>query len=289
MINILAEKIDADLHGLNGDAVKGEVHSVFRRVVNLVFEDGVFVSLLLSSMYMVPFGVRVRRILPFEDIFLRGRVAIRDKDGILVWSGSRVRIPLSADVELWDAKLPVCKFDVRLISDRLMNVLDFLRREGKGELSHLLFDGKFFQDCEDVAKLLRCFVSEVAAGRRGSFYVRKMLGRGVGLTPSLDDWIGGFSSAYCVFLGDAPWLGDVKDELFYATTAVSAHMLFNLYHGKVPEVYQRFWSTFVDGGSVFYKAMSDVVGVGATSGSDWLTGVAMALEILIKGGIVSVS
>ncbi len=288
-MNIAAETMDANLYNLIGGTVKGRVHSVFKKVANLLFDDDVLISLLVNSMYMVPFGVRVKRILPFEGVLYPGDFVLRSEDGLLVGRGVKIRISWNTSVALWDSSLPVYFVDEKLISNRLGLVLSFLKEHGKGDLFGILLGAEIPGRYEGAFGLLERFVNSIEEGRDGSVYVKEMLGFGRGLTPSFDDWIAGFSSTYYVFCGKVPWLDGIKGVLFERTTTISAYMLLNMSKGLVLETYKNFWRTFVDDERMFHDSMVEVVGVGATSGSDWLTGVAVALKTFIKGGIGSVS
>ena len=115
----------------------------------------------------------------------------------------------------------------------------------------------------------------------------RLLGVGVGLTPSGDDFVGGvfFAFSHASVPAWTPGLETTKARLraaaHSATNPISAALLGDLIDGVSHRALHEMLDAFVSGSALKMKASyAEIMRIGATSGADMLTGLVLALSTL---------
>lgn len=136
-----------------------------------------------------------------------------------------------------------------------------------------------------LSELEGALVSDAAAADVSAAAV-SLLGAGFGLTPSGDDFLGGLLGTLSHASRQPPALAEVTAALVSAapdrTTAISATLLRDLLAGAAPRHLGRFWAQLFSASAdpqSLHAAADGLLGHGATSGWDFLAGVAAAGRI----------
>ena len=139
---------------------------------------------------------------------------------------------------------------------------------------------------QKLDRYARDLCAALRAGRDPGPAVRRMVGLGLGLTPSGDDLITGFYAALCVLGGPAvrPWAAAVREAVrpcLNSTTQVGRWMLTCALEGRWRTSLQRVLLACAgQTGQALEEAVQGLLAVGASSGFDMCVGVQNALALL---------
>jgi Protein of unknown function (DUF2877) len=252
------------------------VRSVHRSALNLVTPDGALITVADERVGGLPSGILVRGMtsgsLDLRSVGVRPGMpgtltssrAVVGQDALVVrLTGARRWSPRIArlDPEPWPARSPRAHALSRAIS----------ASGGIGSISA----------AHTALQALGAAI-EAAESVRTTAAARRLIGLGPGLTPSGDDVLTGVAAAlHAVGHPCAGSLADALDDLDARTTFVAAAMLRHAVRGDVAERTHRLLAALlapVDVQGVLDAAIHETVAWGATSGSDLLTGVLLALD-----------
>jgi hypothetical protein len=233
-----------------GGELRGRVHSVFERVVNVAFPLGEGFRLVALCESGLP-------LLPDSVVLPRG------------WLGEARPLPGEAAL-LSPGKLRLGRRSLSLV--RAQEWDGFLAPlEGKPAARELM---ERESECANGFDALPPAVRAQAEAALTDETARRWLGLGGGLTPSFDDACVGVM-ALCRALGrPAPF--ELED--MSATTDVSARYLRLAREGYFGQPLWNLMRALFRGG--VSKAVGELLAVGASSGADMLHGVAVALEFM---------
>ncbi|MFC0417793.1 DUF2877 domain-containing protein [Cytobacillus solani] len=257
----------------------GNIHSVFQTSFNLVFHDQlVHVGSLGTP--VSAFGVNI----PGNSLQqLLNRISagnsVRYEDGKIMidTSNHEVKIKLDklSEVDLRLSHLPIDRVDVKNNEIfRLINQIDFLGDSGviqsAKELSLL---NEFISAQSDHKKVIKVIIEH-------------FFGRGIGLTPSGDDFISGLIMVESCFSDDSSCREELSEFLsrHSSTTDVSRSYYQCLLNGYVSESFKHLLNN-LSGTVEIAKArrlVKNVTNYGHTSGIDTLFGIQVALKKLMQ-------
>lgn len=256
----------------------GNIHSVFQTSFNLVFQDKlVHVGSLGTP--LSAFGVNIPR--NSLQQLLKGISAgnsVRYDDGKIMidTTNHEVKIKLDklSEVDLRLNRLPIDLVDVKNNEIfRLINKIDFIRDSGvirSVKESSVLNELIYAQS--DHKKVIKASIEH-------------FFGRGIGLTPSGDDFISGLIMVESCFLDDSSWREELREFLSsHSTTDVSSSYYQCLLNGYVSESFKYLLSNLsvsVESAKA-RRLVNNVTNYGHTSGIDTLFGIQVALKQLIE-------
>lgn len=264
-------------HILNENSV-GNIHSVFQTSFNLVFHDRlVHVGSLGTP--VSAFGVNIPRT-SLQQLLNRISAgnSVRYEDGKIMINASnhetKIKLDKLSEVDLRLSRLPIERMDVKNNEIfRLINQIDFLGDSGviqSAKESSMLNEFIFAQS--DHKKVIKAIIEH-------------FFGRGIGLTPSGDDFISGLIMAESCFSDDSSCREELSEFLSsHSTTDVSRSYYQCLLNGYVSESFKYLLNN-LSGTVEIAKAIrlvKNVTNYGHTSGIDTLFGIQVALKKLIQ-------
>lgn len=270
-----------------------QVHSVFASAVNMIGED-VFFSLLSDKSCLFPMSCRV------SNEFLFTEYGIREGMEVIVTS-DRILIPqVDLFINLKDAverDLSFDKKEVLLLPKNLILHVELLKKliEDKGceqDLSTLV-TGKYRNPYADLVKkklpgLHKAIKKNtVQAGEQAGEQAAELAGCGIGLTPSSDDMLIGYMSAYLAY---SKAKGYRLEEIYKVTNAmgnkaaertntISGAFLKQCGMGLFSEDMTKLMCVlFSDSRAETVRKFGQrILNFGSTSGIDMLTGIVLAI------------
>ena len=272
----------ADL--LRAGAVLGEVHSVFRRVLNVVTARDRLITFAAAAMDDAPWTIRVAAPGWPADQLAAGMPAV-----LTVHGATAGAISVTFDtVTKWYAKSIQLPLDRPILAARARLLDDLLARcgvpggmlEGAATPFEAAVGIRLRQGRTALTQALRR--DDAEAVRRA---IEGLVGLGPGLTPAGDDFLAGLAlvaaqpgSRNARFPGLA---AEVLDRRPSATTLLSATTLREALRGRARESLLDLLHQLVhgDGGADLADAVARVAAIGHTSGTDLLSGVATGLHL----------
>lgn len=274
-------------------SVAGTVHSVYRSTLNILDVRGALHSLGTASSILSPGMAVIDRNTDFTgwaDDIKPGKSIVIDSEYLLL--SGRIRCDLSAaravslDIPRLPAGLPTA------MCTELNTILRIygkpggagrpwlLYAEGSGTLE-TLHEKAFYQEMLGLLSLMRSGEEEVLYDALGA-----IAGMGIGLTPTADDFITGFLGIMLAARSGSRkwarrhrtrWLAGIAGR----TTFLGFEMLKQVLCGRLNraalEVVTACFSTNKDD---LYASARRLIGLGSTSGTDMLAGMAFGLEAL---------
>jgi len=256
----------------------GKIHSVFQTSFNLVIQDKlVHVGSLGTP--LSAFGVNIPRN-SLQQLLKRISAGnpVRYEDGKIMIDTTnddcKIKLDKLSEVDLRLNRLPINLVHVKNNEIfRLINDIDFIRDSGVirsvkestllNELIHAQSDDK---------KVIKASIEH-------------FFGRGIGLTPSGDDFISGLIMVETSFSNDSYWKDELRECLSsHSTTDVSRNYYHCLLNGYASESFKYLLSNLsvrVERAKA-RRLVNNVTNYGHTSGIDTLFGIQVALKQLIQ-------
>ncbi|WP_026477881.1 DUF2877 domain-containing protein [Alkaliphilus transvaalensis] len=288
-----------------GNIRRGQIHSIFSRACNIISHDRL-VTLLKEDKPMAPYCIKVK---PYSQNFY-------DFNPLIIYGGSSVNFSLKGlrlqsqvasfthniDFDLHNLNMwkPQPIFDFK--KDKLENVYKkmeisyhYLYHKGNLEgMGALFFNLDLNQAQQFISKRLITFIE--CAKKMDKIHISKatssIIGFGLGLTPSTDDFITGLMIANVYFADyfnkDKRDILSFNEEMIKAvagkTTLVSENQLRDAARGEVNQTVRNYiinlLSVVDDQG--FYSGLEDLVRIGNTSGSDLLCGILIGASNILN-------
>lgn len=298
---------------LQKNQLKGQVHSIFDNSFNVLDESDQLITFLGPSKPMSPNSIKIREKCSFLDSDIRqGQKLTFLKDHVLI-EDSGIKIYYE-EASLWDKK-PL--LDVGLKRESMENVFkklnkmgDFIAKEGKKDgivplLKTLnsrikgietLFDNNMplSKREEFIRERFLSFIDSYIIEDLDDISLKtsNIVGFGIGLTPSMDDFLSGimvsrvYLSAYLnhdltkAYEINKSIIKHIKNK----TTLVSQEMMIHSSKGEVNEDLRNLMVSFVTDNSIedFYQNLKKVSDIGETSGTDMISGIYIGSCIMLN-------
>jgi len=270
-------------------AIRGRVHSVFRRACNVGMRDGELLALLDGRASQSPHGINcpgltLDHLRVGQDVLLSARE--------LTVPAACLVISL-ADARIWSGAIQRLSFGVRLPGVRrcLDRAHALLRQRGSADgFAPLLVDAN--PPVGLMAHFLAARLARVlpelacAAQQRDAVAMaggcRSLLGLGIGLTPSGDDFVTGFLAALhlndpCGLQPILPALRGLLRSALHDCHAVSRQMLTDALDGDFPETLLAVVEDLAAASDPEHS-IAGAMAVGHSSGADTLCGLLFGLS-----------
>lgn len=313
---MIASDICKDLYeAVQENRLKGQVHSVFDNSFNVLDQNNQLISFLGKNKPMSPHSIKFKEKLSFLNLGLeRGQRLEFYNDFVLIKESNTV---ITYDKAFLWAKEPVLFSNVNLLRDSMENVsikLDkmgtFIKEEGKR-------DGivPLLKSLEDKIKGVELMLdNSIVLGRNEEFikerflafidsYIKEniddislrskgIVGFGIGLTPSMDDFLSGimisriylYSYLNCDMKKALKINNAIVKYIKNKTTLVSEEMLMFSSRGEANEDVRNLMISLLTNSpiDVFQKYLEKVASFGETSGTDMISGIYIGCRILLN-------
>jgi hypothetical protein len=283
-----ALSIDAALLRSSRDGrLRGFVHSVFERVINVEREDGELFTIASRDLDNAP-ATLIADAAGFATTGIaRGDRVDAVQSGIAIAGRLDIRLD---EASAWDARLPGYPADDSRLRENLRKVRARIgpRAIGGGPprgAAPSAIARVMAATLERRARMLRaalCAGDVAAAGLHG----KAMMGLGPGLTPSGDDFLVGLLATLHVPQNPCRELAGVCDDILVdvarRTNAISAAALQAAARGRVREAIQVLMRELMHGTpNRLAAALSRVLAIGSTSGTDIVAGMLCGFEVAV--------
>ncbi len=285
---------------------KGQVHSIFDNSLNILDENNQFITFLSPNKPMSPNSIKIRENSSFLDSdFRQGQKLAFFKDYVSIQDSSKEIYYSKAS--LWD-KSPILFTGSTLIKAPVENVSNKLKKMGIFILEEGKKDGivPLLKTLKGRIKGVELLLdSNITLSKREEFirerflsfidsYIKedlddvstkasRVIGYGIGLTPSMDDFLSGImvsqiylSSYLNLDLKKAHELNNsIIKHIENKTTLVSQEMMRYASKGEVNEDLRNLMVSLLTNSSIedFYQNLKKVSDIGETSGTDMISGI----------------
>ncbi|MCT4633188.1 MAG: DUF2877 domain-containing protein [Firmicutes bacterium] len=295
---------------LDKKSISGQIHSVFKKTVNIVTEDNDLVAILVDKKDISPMGIVVKASNLQQLGFKQGMSVTFKKDVISVTE-------MSIDIEISKAKKwnpqPVNDFkktELENIKSLVEYLEDGIFYRGKHEgIAPIVYRiGSYLPELASYTKReipanhytsfiesrFVTFLENVVSGNRDNIgeYTKQIIGFGPGLTPSVDDFITGlmvslyYNSRYFELDTDSilEFNRNVIGEISNKTTRISEEMLKFASIGQCSGKVRNLVLTILRGSGFgeLDEAIDAVLSFGDTSGTDITSGIYVGFRIMFN-------
>lgn len=284
-MNVYLKMDTIDLELLN--ALKenriGSIHSVYSSVINISFKaSSKIFSLAMSSVMQSPYMMRTADIEKFMQ--LTQLVEVGEPVNLIQTNQLRIGV-FVIDWSLsstWDKKLAEQSVTKEYIANRVDQLTKQLKKmNASNQLIKALLDEKM-----EVKNYFQARYQKIMNELKESFTAEKVseiIGLGIGLTPSGDDFFTGcFSVLYVHNNRLAKEIANSRsfssENILSMTTQVSANMIMHSFNGKVNHA--LYMIVMVD--ELSEKSIKNLQRIGSTSGEDMLAGVCFGYSVLMN-------
>ncbi|MFM1524409.1 MULTISPECIES: DUF2877 domain-containing protein [Helcococcus] len=257
--------------------LNGTVHSKFNKAINLQLDNGLFFSVLNRNIDASPFSILLD-LINFDsiDIFVGEKFYIKNKTIYFkneVVSYKKAKI-YKLNKSIIDGNSEYLIHNYKIIENKLQSLKDKITNE-----TEKIINNKLYLVSEEL------FLSFKNNDEKKIMdIIEKLIGLGMGLTPSGDDYISGL--LLIIVAINSP-LKEYK-ELFYKiilknkynTNIISYEMLKNSIEGDFKSLYTNFLNK-VFNCKLNFDDIDMILKIGHTSGKDTLLGIFTGLKILL--------
>ncbi len=300
---------------VQANRLKGQIHSVFHNSCNVLDQNNQLISLLGPNKPMAPHSIKLANNVSFLDLGFKQGQELEFYDGFVLVKNNSTIIAYDK-ANLWD-KEPLLFSNINLIKDSKENVFEklnkmgtFILEEGKKDgivpllkalggkikgVELILDDNICFGNKEEFIKerFLRFIDSYINESiDEISLSSKEIVGFGIGLTPSMDDFLSGImisriylSSYLNKNLNKALELNKaIVKYIKNKTTLVSEEMLMFSSKGEGNEDVRNLMVSLLTNKSkdAFYKYLKKVSDFGETSGTDMISGIYIGSCIMLN-------
>lgn len=291
--------------------MKGTVYSVFDNSFNILTNDNIFITFLNSNKPMYPNSIKVEGYKSFLDLGIKSDINVHFHQKNIGIKELNIKIYYDS-ATLWNEKpnLIFNKDTKRNVYIKLIKISEFLLMNGnKNGIYPLLnvlesriiginsiLDNNIILNKSEIyisSKFIKFINNYIKEDLHSiSLGVKDIVGFGVGLTPSMDDFLAGLmiSRIYLSYYLDhsiktayeinKAIVKNIKNK----TTKVSEEMLLHSSMGKANEDIRNLMVSFLgrDNLDTLFYYLKKVKNTGETSGTDMLLGIYIGSLILLN-------
>lgn len=299
-------KICKSLEEIINDQISGEIYSVYSKAINLITSDNLFFTLLSNEKPLSPNSIQLNEKIDFLYLEI-------NKENKFFISNKNLTIN-DLTIDLNSAKLIDLKPNFKYKKDKVNNIIEKLKtiekyiyKYGKHDgIAPIIFNlnnnklnlySDFKMDLNQytifIFNRLLNFLEVIANYRLNDINesVRKVIGFGPGLTPSVDDFISGIMISL-IYLADYFNLNfekilSLNKKILNAsknrTTRISEEMLIKSSYGETSENIRDFLIAILSCNKFnILERFNKVINFGDTSGTDTLCGIYIGFRIFIN-------
>lgn len=283
----------------------GKVHSIFKSTMNILSRDGKLISIILKDKPMSPYSIKLEKKLNFKELNIEiGEKIIFTKTSLF----SKNIIVYYKDAILWDKKANLISnidtYENFLIKLNLIKKFIYNKGNKNGiyKLMKFIPGDLYYSHNNNIITKSEIFIKKRFISFINGFkeydidYInnlsKRIIGFGVGLTPSMDDFLSGvmIANVYISYfldfnLGNAYLLNnEIIKGIQNMTTLISEEMLKSASLGETNEDIRDLMTALV--GHIdekeLHRILTRVISFGHSSGTDILCGIYTGSYILIE-------
>lgn len=283
------------LQGLKDNYI-GRVHSIYSRVINFVNKKGKIYSITSEGVDYGPFSLRLAsRKIDFKDLGIKEGDRLF-KAGKSINIAGKVRLRIDRKTSLWIAN----NKKVRQVNkERLNKNINYfnkliLEKESiSGSKYYYFRDNPRFKYQpqlmeRELANRIGRFLKDISQDNLQESSVASLIGLGIGLTPSGDDFLVGFIAVLNII--DIAYSNYLKEKISrlirldkLSTTDISKHILENALEGKFSQGILNFiYSLLEEDKERLEKSIKNILNIGSSSGMDLSIGIVLAMQVLMN-------
>lgn len=281
---------------LYSDNLVLKIHSIYNQVLNLVDQQNQIYSIVLKGFDDFPAALKINSVLSFKDL------GISSDDEIIV-NAKTIKIVNKLLINLkgidqknriWSSKLnSLSNINEDKIKYNLIKSADILSEKSNFR-GAAYFYLSFYNNLKNTTKnnLVEKYLSEeikenIIEADIENKNPLSIIGLGLGLTPSGDDFLTGYLGVMGIMKDEYPQnvFKDFKNKILksdFSTTDISKAMLLNILNLKTRGKIRDFIYSVNQDFEIFNKAFKNVLTIGSTSGCDIAAGVLTAYQEILK-------
>lgn len=272
MYRFTAKKIEHRLKSLDG--VNGKIHSIFQKSMNILLETGALCSILSDTEDEGPYGIILNQTIRFDRLNLSVGDVIYISNGFIRGKSLEVSLENAINYSVFLEQL-----ETKPDEKRVYQVNQFLQTILKEKGNSNGYIGLEFQ------KRLNALQDALIHHQDVEMKTRKLIGLGLGLTPSGDDSITGCMLSLWYCMGeDNESVVNMKSAIqtyCHQTTDVGKFMLEQATIGCCRKSLRNMICGLANNQvPLEEKLYQDVLAIGASSGLDMIRGVACAFYVM---------
>ena len=275
----------------------GKIHSIYSRTINFLDNKDNMYTIGSKNIDNSPFTLRIdNRNISFEDLDLEEGNRLFKMDNSLIIE-DKVKIDLGSNGILWNPNVEKRRdLNKNLIMKNIGYFNDFILEKGSNGGCRYFYLENYLKvkACnlglieKELSRRIEVFLDALNYGNIDEVKINSLIGFGIGLTPSGDDFLTGFLSVLNIISTD--YSNKIKRKLInlididkISTTDVSKQMLSITLRGESREYILSFINAFLDGDKEqFLLFLERLLNIGSSSGTDLAVGVVTAFILLIN-------
>ena len=279
------------LRALGSVSFDGQVHSVFKRVINIELSGGGLFTLASCDLDDAPDTIIVDSA-DFSEMHVAAGQRVNTV-GALMRVGPFLNVRFEG-VKAWRGELPRYPADASLLRRNLNALTDHLQRAADAVgMLRLAAGGNSFEHDVSAALAARSARLCDALLRRNiddaHIHAKSMIGLGPGLTPSGDDYLVGLFAVLNILRSPSQMLSCDCLEMIagaeFATNAISYAALSKSATGRIRATISELIERLLHGTETdFLAPLARVLDIGSTSGSDIVAGIVSGLRLQLELG-----
>ncbi|HHV39337.1 MAG TPA: DUF2877 domain-containing protein [Tepidimicrobium sp.] len=279
--------------GLQDGAKAGQIHSVFKKVINFLDGEGNMFSIGVKEVDNAPYTLRIDSSIHFKDLNFEHDGVYRNGNGLIVGNVLFIEI---LEYGLWTGSyIEKKELDPMVIASNIeyFNKL-ILNCGGTGGAKYFYLKSILGEDIinpnfmeKELSNRIVDFIYGVYEYDIKVEHLNRLIGFGLGLTPSGDDFLVGFLTALrSVDMECANYAFNSIGKLIHigsiSTTDVSKQMIRAAMKGQAREYILKFTQAFFKTDrDDFLHSYENMLKIGSTSGMDISIGIAIAFHFIL--------
>ncbi len=273
----------------------GQIHSVFARVINFRGPQNQLYTIGSAESDNSPYTLRIgNRGVSFTELGIVEKTSLRrEQNKILI--GEELEIGMKT-VDLWTGSFErISHISIKAIEKNLKLVDEIIGHQGApGGCSYY-----YYKDClgapkgpglmeRELVYRIEALMKELRYQRPEVRGIKALIGFGIGLTPSGDDFITGMMAALGLIQTQytekiLPRMKAQVKTYYCCTTDVSQQMLLAALEGEFKEGILNLIAALIsDNPNILRLRLGELLAVGSSSGTDMTIGIVMAFQLIIE-------
>lgn len=266
------------------ETYRGNVHSIFHRTMNLIDENETLLTLSTDELDAAPQTLQLSNFFPNESI-RQGMRVVGGNNCLLVDSKWRFDFKNMVSQRI---EQPTFFFHSAL-SSQLVFVTKQIRQKKKEKVGVTAFEQAVYSKLEEVTT---AFEQAILVNDKKEIerQINQLIGLGIGLTPSGDDYLTGFFLVTGMNQYPYPWVNRLLSELFSKsagkTNSISQTQMKLALNGQARERLVLFLKEMMQETTdvQLEKRKEEVLKIGSSSGEDILKGMLAGIKLTIQLG-----
>ena len=260
--------------------LKGKINSIFDHVINIETDKNLGLAITDQSVILAPYHIRLQ-----NNKFNKIKNYINKKSTIIIKKNKIIfddKVINYRNKQIYNGIIENNYYNKDILIKNTEQVLKNFAKRGSLDNTILNYKKMITKNVTISNPLQKHFYTILKEIINGKKTANDLLGLGIGLTPTSDDFIVGYLSAVESGLCEDKYrFRDVLTTkgIFNKTTKVSALHLKGVleyrYNAKLVELYKN----IDDSGIIYINNAKDLIEIGSTSGVDMLSGIYFALTM----------